>query len=131
MRDRSFTRAGGARSVAPELLALATDTLVLIPRTADDDITVLAGSAGNARVAEGWFSDDLAHVRALGGVYTLSYHSHLLSSRRHVPILARFARGLAEDSTVWIATGAQIASWWRARASATARSTARPVCPAS
>jgi hypothetical protein len=106
----------GARSVAPELLPVGADTLVLIPRTAADDITVLEGSGGNARVAEGWFSDELAHVRALGGVYTLSYHSHLLSSRPHVPILARLARGFAADSTLWVATGADIAAWWRDRA---------------
>jgi hypothetical protein len=107
----------GARSVSPELLDFSSDTLVLIPRTAVDDIAVLEGSSRNARVAEGWFSDDFAHVRALGGVYTLSYHSHLLSNRQYVPILARLARGFASDSTVWIATGAEIASWWQARAS--------------
>lgn len=106
----------GVRSVAPELLPFGSDTVVLIPRTSADDITVLEASSGDPRVAEGWFSEDFAHARALGGVYALSYHSHLLSSRQYVPILARLARGFAADSTVWVATGAEIASWWRARA---------------
>jgi peptidoglycan/xylan/chitin deacetylase (PgdA/CDA1 family) len=108
--------ANDARTVAPELLQVGTDTIILLPRTGADDIAAMRRSARDARTAAARFSDDFAHVRALGGLYTLSYHSHLLARREHVPLLARLARTFASDTTVWIATAADVAQWWQARA---------------
>lgn len=108
--------ANDARTVAPELLPIGTDTLILLPRTGTDDIAAIRRSAPDAPSAEARFRDDFAHVRALGGLYTLSYHSHLLARPEHVPLLARLARSFASDTTVWIATASAVAHWWKARA---------------
>lgn len=106
-----------ARTASPELLALGRDTVVLLARIINDDfITVRrAGLRDPARLAAGYL-DALDKVRALGGLYMLSYHSQMLSRPALVPALGRIARALAADSTVWVATGSEVASWWRARA---------------
>lgn len=108
--------ANDTRTVAPELLPIGTDTLILLSRTGADDIAAITRSVPDAPSAEARFRADFAHVHALGGLYTLSYHSHLLARREHVPLLARLARSFASDTTVWIATAAAVAHWWKARA---------------
>jgi len=108
--------ANDARSVAPELLPVGRDTLILIPRTGADDVALMVRSARDAAATETRYGDDFAHVRALGGVYTLSYHSQLLARPENVPVLARLARTFARDTTVWLATAADVAGWWQARA---------------
>ncbi len=108
--------ANDSRSVAPELLHIGPDTLILLPRTGADDVAVVGRSAARPQAAEAWFRNDFAHVRALGGLYTLSYHSHLLARREHVPLLARLARAFASDTSVWIATASDVAQWWKTRA---------------
>ncbi|MGH7476809.1 MAG: polysaccharide deacetylase family protein [Longimicrobiales bacterium] len=105
------------RSVAPELLPIGRDTLVLVPRIATDDLARDPGFARDTESAERSLSDEFAHVRALGGLYTLSYHSRLLGRPEHVPLLARLARSFANDTTVWVAPGSAVADWWKARAS--------------
>lgn len=109
--------ANDARCVAPELLRVGADTLVLLPRTGADDYALLGpearvgGESLDARLLA-----EFRRVRAHGGLYILSYHSQLLSRPEHVPTLARFARALAADSGVWLTTAGQVASWWRSRA---------------
>jgi peptidoglycan/xylan/chitin deacetylase (PgdA/CDA1 family) len=107
--------ANDGRAAAPELLQVGQDTLVLLSRITPDD-AALAGSSSTPTAAAAVFLDDFAHVRALGGLYALSYHSHLLSQPEQVPALALVARAIAADSTVWIATASDLAAWWRARA---------------
>jgi Polysaccharide deacetylase len=107
--------ANDGRAAAPELLQFGSDTLVLLARTTPDD-AALAGFTLSPADVENAFLDDFHHVRALGGLYALSYHSHLLAQREQVPALARVARAIAADTTVWIATASDLAAWWRARA---------------
>src|SRR5206468_12123754 len=64
-------------------------------------------------------------LRALGGLYALSYHSQLLAGPEFVPSLARVARTIAGDTTVWLATTGEIAEWWRGRAQLDAEVTPR------
>ncbi len=109
--------ANDSRCVAPELLAIAGDTIVMLPRTGDDDFEAFGPNRPQdpASVAAALYAD-FSWIRELGGLYALSYHSQLLSRPEHLPGLSRVARLVAADSTVWVATAADIASWWRSRA---------------
>jgi peptidoglycan/xylan/chitin deacetylase (PgdA/CDA1 family) len=108
--------ANDGRSASPELLRVGTDTLVLIGRVGSDDFAATAAAHGDASAAARLLHGEYERIRALGGVYALSYHSQLLATPPLVPALASMARTMAADSTVWVATLGQIADWWRARA---------------
>lgn len=126
---RAWAAAGGSyifgandeRSASPELLALGSDTIVLIGRFGNDDFGVVGQHRTDPDAALGVFLADFAETRALGGAYVLSYHSQVLARPEWVPVLARAARAIASDSTVWSTTTGDIADWWRARAGITAR----------
>lgn len=113
--------ANDERSASPELLAVGADTLVLIGRFGSDDFAVVGQHRTDPDSALGVFLGDFAQTRALGGAYVLSYHSQVLARPEWVPVLARAARAIASDSTVWCTTTGDIAEWWRARSAVTAR----------
>src|SRR6185295_17690591 len=108
--------ANDSRAAAPELLNVGRDTLVLVGRVASDDFAVTARRALIPDTLSLIFLGEYERVRALGGHYVLSYHSQVLAKAELVPALARVARRLAADTTVWVATVGDIADWWRARA---------------
>lgn len=109
--------ANNARVAAPELLPIDGDTIVLLGRVNLDDFVMTAPDAPRDQAAlAATFLGEFANVRALGGLYILSYHSQLLSQPEHVPVLARVVRGIAADTTTWVGTAQEIADWWRARA---------------
>jgi len=111
--------ANDSRSAAPELLDIGGDTLVLLGRVGGDDFAIVGVGHGRDTAVEGIaraYLDDFEHLRALGGMFVLSYHSQLLGRPEYVPALARVARALAADTTVWLTTTGRIANWWRARA---------------
>lgn len=108
--------ANDSRAAAPELLRVGRDTLVLLGRIANDDYTALAERRRTPESIAELFLGDYAHLRSLGGMYVLSYHSHLLARPELVPALARTARAVAADTSVWLATTGEIAEWWRERA---------------
>lgn len=109
--------ANDSRCASPELIQVGRDTLTLLPRTGDDDFG-LFGPTGSRHpeATAALLKAEFDWVRALGGLYALSYHSQLMSRPGNLPALARLARSIAGDTTVWIATANGIASWWRARA---------------
>jgi peptidoglycan/xylan/chitin deacetylase (PgdA/CDA1 family) len=110
--------ANDSRCLAPELLGIGRDTLVLLPRTGDDDFGMLGpGRSQNPAATASLMKDEFVWTRELGGLYALSYHSQLLSRPEHLPALALIARAVAADTTVWTATGSDISNWWRGRAS--------------
>jgi len=113
--------ANDSRCAAPELLLVAgkkgSDTLLLVPRVFDDDFTVMTPHDWRRpSVVHSLFAADIDKSRAVGGLYVLSYHSQLLSRPEYVPVLARIARDLAADSSVWVATAGDVANWWMDRA---------------
>ncbi len=121
---RAWLAAGGtyllgandARAISPELLQVGSDTIVLVPRTTADDYALHEeGALRSATVLDARLLAEFQRVRAYHGLYVLSYHSQLLSRREHVPSFARFARHLASDSTVWLATAGNVAAWWADR----------------
>jgi peptidoglycan/xylan/chitin deacetylase (PgdA/CDA1 family) len=112
--------ANDERSASPELLAFGADTLVLIGRFGSDDFAVVGEHRDDPDAALGVFLADFEQTRALGGAYVLSYHSQVLARPEWVPVLARAARAIASDTSVWCTTTGNIAEWWRARAAVTA-----------
>ena len=109
--------ANDSRTAAPELLAIGRDTIVLLGRVAGDDFALAARArTSNADTIAAIAMTDYARLRALGGLYVLSYHSQMFGRPERVPALARLARGLMHDTTTWLATTGAIAAWWRARA---------------
>jgi peptidoglycan/xylan/chitin deacetylase (PgdA/CDA1 family) len=108
--------ANDSRSGAPELLPLDGDTLILLGRVTPDDFGARADARAGVETAAAAYLNDFGKMRSLGGLYVLSYHSQLLARPDQVPVLARVARAIARDSTVWLATVGDVAQWWRARA---------------
>ena len=108
--------ANDSRSGAPELLPLDGDTLVLFGRVTPDDFGARADARLGIDRASAAYLNDFAKMRSLGGLYILNYHSQLLARPDQVPVLARVARSIASDSTVWLTTVGAVAHWWRARA---------------
>ena len=109
--------ANNSRVAAPELLPVGSDTVLLLARVTDDDL-ITAHSLGPDPVREltDRYLSDFKRVRALGGLYLLSYHSQLLARPDLVPALANLARAVAADDRIWRATAGEVATWWRARA---------------
>lgn len=109
--------ANNSRSAAPELLAIGDDTLVLLGRVNTDDFNATSLARGDRveGIAREYLSD-FDRVRALGGLYLMSFHSQLLARSELVPALARVARRLRRDPGIWLATTGEIAEWWRMRA---------------
>ena len=113
--------ANDSRSASPELLPVGRDTLVLIGRVGSDDFGVAAAAHNDLAATARIFLSEYERLRALGGLYALSYHSQLLATPELVPALARVARVIAADTAVWLATTGEIAEWWRDRAQLEAR----------
>jgi peptidoglycan/xylan/chitin deacetylase (PgdA/CDA1 family) len=108
--------ANDSRSASPELLPIGKDTLILIGRVGSDDFAAAAAAHSNIGGTAKVLLADYSRLRALGGLYALSYHSQLLAAPDLVPALAHVARTIAADSAVWLGTTGEIAEWWRARA---------------
>jgi peptidoglycan-N-acetylglucosamine deacetylase len=106
-----------SRVAAPELLPLGNDTILMLARVTDDDV-IATHALGPNPVQEltHRYLSDFRRVRALGGLYLLSYHSQLLARPELVPVLANVARAIAADDRIWRATAGEVAGWWRAKA---------------
>jgi hypothetical protein len=109
--------ANNSRVAAPELLQIGRDTLVLFARATDDDVIAVHTTGPDpVRELTQRYLADFARIRALGGLYLLSYHSQLLARPELVPVLAKLAREVASDPDVWRATAGDVAAWWRTKA---------------
>jgi peptidoglycan/xylan/chitin deacetylase (PgdA/CDA1 family) len=109
--------ANNSRVAAPELLPLGNDTILMLARVTDDDVIATHALGPNpVRELTHHYLSDFRRVRALGGLYVLSYHSQLLARPELVPVLANVARALAADDRIWRVTAGEVADWWRAKA---------------
>ena len=109
--------ANNSRAASPELLEVGGDTVVLLGRANVDDFDAasLASRGGLDEIVKEYLGE-YQKIRALGGLYLLSYHSQLLARPELVPALARIARRIHADTAVWLTTASDVVDWWRARA---------------
>jgi peptidoglycan/xylan/chitin deacetylase (PgdA/CDA1 family) len=121
---RAWLAAGGAyllgandtRCASPELLRLKGDTLVLLPRAFADDFAAAGAEYRRApHLVAAIMRADMRRAKDVNGLYVLSYHSQLLARPEYVGVVARLARDLVADSSVWLATANEVAEWWRRR----------------
>ena len=126
----SWKHAGGrymfatlnGRAASPEIFPTQDGPLVALGRVTNDDfIEVRRRGLVKVDSLANDFLTGFDKVRALGGLFILSYHSQMLSRPELVPALARVARTVAGDTTVWLATAGQVADWWLARSLVIAR----------
>jgi peptidoglycan/xylan/chitin deacetylase (PgdA/CDA1 family) len=116
--------ANNSRAAAPELIEVNRDTIVLLGRANVDDFDAASlASRGSLDEIVKEYLGEYQKVRALGGLYLLSYHSQLLARPELVPALARIARRIRADTAVWLTTARDVVDWWRARAAVTVRAT--------
>lgn len=116
--------ANNSRAAAPELLQVGGDTIVLLGRANVDDFDAASlASRGSLDEIVREYLGEYQKVRALGGLYLLSYHSQLLARPELVPALARIARRVRADTAVWLTTASDVVDWWRARAAVSVRAT--------
>lgn len=116
--------ANNSRVAAPELLEVEGDTIVLLGRANVDDFDAASlASRGSLDEIVREYLGEYQKIRALGGLYLLSYHSQLLARPELVPALARIARRIHADTAVWLTTASDVVDWWRARAAVTTRAT--------
>jgi peptidoglycan/xylan/chitin deacetylase (PgdA/CDA1 family) len=114
--------ANNSRAAAPELLEVEGDTIVLLGRANVDDFDAASlASRGSLDEIVREYLGEYQKIRALGGLYLLSYHSQLLARPELVPALARIARRIHADTAVWLTTANEVVTWWRARAAVTTR----------
>ena len=108
--------ANDGRTPSPEVVNVGDTPFVLIGRTVDDDFLTVrrANISEPVRLA----ADQLhafQKVRALGGLYIMSYHSNMLARASTVGALGIVARALKADTTVWLTTAGNVADWWLTR----------------
>lgn len=112
------------RSASPEIFSVDDHPLVMLGRVTNDDfIEVSRRGETDTDTLFTRFIAGYEKVRALGGLYILSYHSQVLARPELVPALARVARHVAADSSVWISTAGAVADWWLERSRLVARAT--------
>jgi peptidoglycan/xylan/chitin deacetylase (PgdA/CDA1 family) len=116
------------RAASPEILSVDDKPLVMLGRVTNDDFIEI-GRRGltNVDSLTNRFIAAYEKVRALGGLYILSYHSQMLSRPELVPTLARVARHVVADTAVWVTTAGSVADWWLRRTSLSAH--ARSAAP--
>ena len=104
------------RSPSPELVRVADEPFPLIGRTADDDFLTVrrAKMTDPDRLAADQL-EAFAKIRALGGLYVMSYHSNMLARAGTVRAVGIVARALKADTTIWLTTAAEATDWWLLR----------------
>jgi peptidoglycan/xylan/chitin deacetylase (PgdA/CDA1 family) len=109
------------RIVLPE--GSAAD-LVEVPRTVADDyeLIVTRKIEGTAELAE-QMRAGLDRVERRGGLYYFSSHTQFFASPERIELLTDLGE-LLKQRRAWLASGSELADWWRARAGCSVRAEA-------
>lgn len=105
-----------ARSAGPELHAAGRDTLVVIPRLMKDDYNVFVqdGALLSERLAEAWTAG-LDKLGSLGGVAVMAGHTQILNTDGRLSAFRAVLEDAMGQGEWWVATGEEVAEWWRTR----------------
>lgn len=104
------------QSLAPSMIPVGSERIVLIARVGMDDYEALVrdGLSDPQAITE-QFLHDFRESVALGGLYFFSYHSQLLARPELLPVLRALARAVRSEPGVWVASARDVARWWRSR----------------
>lgn len=101
------------RRIAPKIMGGPFSALTRIGVTARSDAALQDGlSERAAALWTGRFREDIARVHYEGGLYRLIYSSDVLGRPENLPVLRDVVRTL-RDRHFWIASGNEMAHWWR------------------
>lgn len=126
---RAWDAAGGGyilavnegRSASPELhrTGRGQRTLPVLPRLLKDDhnVYVQEGADDDALLAEAWL-DGIAKLRSLGGLAVVAGHTQIMNSDDRLAAWGAVADTARAQGDWWIATGSEVADWWKGRARA-------------
>ena len=95
-------------------------SIVQVPRAIldDYDLFVRRGVETPDQMLE-LLRAEMRRMRGIGGLHYFSFHTQFIDGSGRVEALSRHAREL-RDSGAWLATGADLASWWRSRSAVVA-----------
>lgn len=92
------------------------DQFVILPRTTRDDFNLQQDAGSNPGNLAQLMIDDFESARSQGAFGALSLHSHLVAADTALgqafPDFLRYAKA---QSSVWLASGQDIAKWWNER----------------
>jgi peptidoglycan/xylan/chitin deacetylase (PgdA/CDA1 family) len=121
----AWKRAGGeyvvarndGRTGSPEIHHTSRGIVVLIPRLIKDDYNVIVQDASirAERIAEA-FVEGANKLHAIGGVAVVAGHTQIMETGRRMDGFRIVAESARAQGGWWMAQGAQVARWWRARA---------------
>jgi len=108
--------ANNGRTPSPEVVQVGDAPFVLLGRTVDDDfLTVRRAQIVDPQRLAADQLEAFAKVRALGGLFIMSYHSNMLAREKTVGALGIVARALKADTSVWLTTAKAATDWWLVR----------------
>jgi peptidoglycan/xylan/chitin deacetylase (PgdA/CDA1 family) len=107
-----------ARTASPEIHPVAGSPggMVLLPRLVKDDYNVFVqdGAMRSERLGDA-YTRGMGKIHALGGLAVVSAHTQTLDSDNRRQALLSAGMAARAQEGWWVARGAEIADWWRAR----------------
>jgi len=106
-----------ARSGSPELHQTAEDSIVVLPRLMKDDYNIIVQDhVVRSRSLGQAYLDGLRKLRAIGGLAVVAGHSQIMRPGGRIDALGAVLDSARAQGDWWMATGADVARWWRDRA---------------
>jgi peptidoglycan/xylan/chitin deacetylase (PgdA/CDA1 family) len=121
---RAWSDAGGSyllavnqsRSGSPELYNVGGRTVVLLPRLIKDDYNVVVqeGKTRSGGLAAAYL-EGMDKIRAMGGLAVVASHTQIVGVNGRLQALGTVLDTARAEKDWWIATGEDVAAWWKAR----------------
>ncbi len=102
-------------STAPKILYIGGKPLVQFPMLNKDDIKIISEQRledNELILAE--YIEDIDYIFSLGGLYMFDFHSHVLVSPKHIPVL-RSLLDYLKPLGAWMLSCRQMSDWWKTR----------------
>ncbi|MCG6955313.1 MAG: polysaccharide deacetylase family protein [Gemmatimonadetes bacterium] len=105
-----------SRSGSPEVYDIGGRTMVLLPRLIKDDYNVVVqeGKTRSASLAAAYL-EGMDKIHAMGGLAVVASHTQIMGVNDRLNALGVVLDTARAQKDWWIATGEDVAAWWRAR----------------
>jgi peptidoglycan/xylan/chitin deacetylase (PgdA/CDA1 family) len=105
-----------SRSGSPEVYNVGGRTMVLLPRLIKDDYNVVVqeGKTGRESLAAAYL-EGMDKIRAMGGLAVVASHTQIVGVNSRLNALGTVLDTARAQQDWWIATGEDVAAWWKAR----------------